>query len=46
MRTGTPKMLDFLGLASQEAARKDLESTKSEGPLELVNVAAKGIAVK
>jgi len=27
MRTGTSKMLDFLGLASQEAARKDLGST-------------------
>ena len=39
-------MLDFLGLASQEAARKDLRKHRSEGPLELVNVAAKQIAVK
>jgi len=39
-------MLDFLGLASPEAARKEPWKHRSEGPLELVNVAAKKIRVK
>ena len=39
-------MLDFLGLASREAARKDFRKHRSEGPLELDNVAAKVILVK
>jgi hypothetical protein len=46
MRAGTPKMLDFLGLASYGAAKTDKTRQQTEGSQELANVAAKGIWVK
>jgi len=45
MRDGTPKMLDFLGLASQGAAKTNRRQ-RTEGSQELANVAAKRIWVK
>jgi hypothetical protein len=45
MRTGTSKMLDFLGLDSAEGGEAQL-GLKHQGSVELVTLAATGLEVK